>query len=215
MWDYYYCFFLKKYCMQLLVFDYIHLGDNVVLGTFRLCCYPTRSWCWKWCRLILIWSARFLALFQDSTNFCGFIIDFLEPSWTVSSILLLGSGRPLHANNAFSFTFKGPGKLCAPVTVIVAAPSHQLVILVLSICGDRFLQVTTGDAFLVLDWKTLDENSCERFPFSGCNCGRRWHDQKFHFTWCHRRVSTTSNKSERENNSTCLPPAPPRSSSVI
>ena len=36
--------------------------------------------------------------------------------------------------------------------------------------------LTTGDAFRVLDWKTSDENSLERFPFSKCNCDQRRHD---------------------------------------
>jgi hypothetical protein len=35
--------------------------------------------------------------------------------------------------------------------------------------------LTTGDAFLVLHWKTSDENSLERFPFPECNCDQRWH----------------------------------------
>jgi hypothetical protein len=39
--------------------------------------------------------------------------------------------------------------------------------MILSNCGDRFLQVTTGDAFLVLDWKLWMKIHSKGFPFRG------------------------------------------------
>ena len=77
---------------------------------------------------------------------------------------MLGSARPLH-NKAFAF--KGPRKLCVLVPVIVEAPSDDSCSL--SQWGPVLI---TGDAFLVLHWKTSDENSLERFLFRGATVTR-------------------------------------------